>query len=149
MTKYRSIIISIFILLMFTQCGSEQKKNNRTVIIGNYFPGDSKIYLNEVHAGSVKTLDSADISIEPSFTFILNSPDYALFRLESNDLYPLIVVAKDGDTIRIEQTNDPAWAYNVIGNDECMMVASYLEKLNRDQYKVDSLSLIFHRISPR
>lgn len=44
----------------------------------------------------------------------------------------------------VEQTDDPAWPYRVTADEECMLLASYLEKLNRDQYKVDSLSKIFH-----
>jgi len=139
-----SIIIYFFLVLMITSCGNDAQKNQEIVIIGKYFSTDSKLYLNKVYAGNVESMDSTDISTNPEFIFKVNSPDYALFRLEHKDLYPLIVVAKDGDTISIEQTNDPAWPYLVRGNDECMLVASYLEKLRRDENRVDSLSMIFH-----
>jgi len=144
MMKHLNSILLITILLLFASCGAEKNTSSTAVIKGNYFPSGTKIYLNKVYAGSINTVDSADLSKGEGFSFEVNSPDYALFRLENAELYPLIVVAKNGDIIQVEQTNDPAWPYIVKGNDDCMMVADYLEKLKRDEYKVDSLSQIFH-----
>jgi len=142
--KYLNYILLLTILIIFASCGAEKNTSGTAVIKGNYLPSGKKIYLNKVYAGSINTVDSADLSIGEEFSFEVNSPDYALFRLENEDMYPLILVAKNGDIIQVEQTNDPAWPYIVKGNDECMMVADYLEKLKRDEYKVDSLSQIFH-----
>lgn len=144
MKKYSSLFITLLILIIFSSCGDEKTDKSKTVFIGKYFPSYSKVYLNKVHANNVKEIDSADISGNPEFIFRVNSPDYALYRFECEGLYPLIVVAKNGDTIRIEQTADVAWPYLVQGNDESMLTATYLEKLKRDEHKVDSLSAIFH-----
>ncbi|MCK4569962.1 MAG: TlpA family protein disulfide reductase [Bacteroidales bacterium] len=144
MKKYRPYFMIIFILLLFSSCGQEKPGKGETLIIGNYFSSDSKLYLTRVYAANIETIDSVDLASDTAFTITLDSPDYALFRLENNDLYPLIVVAKNGDTVKIEQTNDKAWPYHIQGNTECMLVANFLEKLNREEYKVDSLSAIFH-----
>jgi hypothetical protein len=74
----------------------------------------------------------------------VNAPEYTLFKLVHDDLYPIIVVAKNGDTVSIDQINDPAWPFVISGNNENMLLATYFERLNRDEYKVDSLSVIFH-----
>ena len=144
MKKYRPFFMIIFILVLFSSCGQEKAAKEKTIIIGNYFSTDSKLYLNKVYAKKIKTIDSVDLASDSSFIMSLNSQDYALFRLESRDYYPLIIVAKNGDTVKIEQSNDKAWPYRVHGNDECMLVVDFLEKLNREEYKVDSLSAIFH-----
>ncbi|RLD36918.1 MAG: hypothetical protein DRI83_04735, partial [Bacteroidetes bacterium] len=144
MKKYRPFFMIIFILVLFSSCGQEKAAKEKTIIIGNYFSTDSKLYLNKVYAKKIKTIDSVDLASDSSFMMSLNSQDYALFRLESRDHYPLIIVAKNGDTVKIEQSNDKAWPYRVHGNDECMLVVDFLEKLNREEYKVDSLSAIFH-----
>ena len=143
MRIFFSLTVLISLFLSITSCHYDKHEDVGIVITAKYHTTDSKIYLNKVHASSVVTLDSTDLSREAEFTFRVNSPDYALFRLEHKYLYPLIVVAKNGDSIRVEQTDDPAWPYYVEGNDECMLVASYLEKLRRDETKVDSLSEIF------
>ena len=136
-------IIFMLILLIFTSCGNEETRKGKVIIMGDYSPSVSKVYLNKVHANNVKLLDSADISGGQAFIFSVNSQDEALFRLEQKDLYPLLIVGKNGDTIKIQQTDDPAWPYLVEGNNECMMLAAYLERLKRDEHKVDSLSVIF------
>jgi peroxiredoxin len=144
MKKYASFILFLIITIMFASCGSDKTEKNKAVIIGKYLPKDAQIFLKKVHANNVKLMDSADISVNPEFTFKFNSPDYALFRLECEGLYPLIVVARNGDTVRIEQTVDVAWPFKVEGNDESMLAAIYFEKLKRDEHRVDSLSAIFH-----
>ncbi len=144
MKKYASIILFLTITFMFVSCGSDKTEKNKAVIIGKYLQKDAQIFLKKVHANNVKLLDSADISVNPDFTFRFNSPDYALFRLECEGLYPIIVVARNGDTIRIEQTTDVVWPFIVEGNDESMLAAKYFERLKLDERRVDSLSAIFH-----
>ena len=144
MKKYTSIILFLTIPFLFVSCGSDKTEKNKAVIIGKYLQKDAQIFLKKVHANNVKLLDSADISVNPEFTFRFNSPDYALFRLECEGLYPIIVVARNGDTIRIEQTTDVVWPFIVEGNDESRLAAIYFERLKLDERRVDSLSAIFH-----
>jgi len=132
------------LIFSLSSCNNEPDLPAPAVIKGNFFLSDSKLYLDEVHAGHVKSLDSVNISENGDFQFTVNSQEYSLFKLILEGLYPIIVVARNGDTIRVDQTNDPAWPYTVSGNDECMLLATYLEKLKRDEHKVDSLSMIFH-----
>lgn len=141
----KTLILSLTsLMIILFSCTSEDTNKSKAVVIGKYQQADKMIYLNKVHAKSMRMIDSSDLLVDQEFTFEFNSADHALFRLETEGLYPLILVAKNGDTLRVEQTDDPAWPYRVSGNDESLLLATYLEKLNRDQYKVDSLSKIFH-----
>jgi peroxiredoxin len=55
-----------------------------------------------------------------------------------------MIIAKNGDSIMIEQVEDEAWPFRIKGGgEECELLVGYLERLNRDSYKVDSLSAIF------
>jgi peroxiredoxin len=135
-------LIAAFVFLM--SCGRTEEQKSKAVVKVKYHTAEANLYLNKVHARNIKMIDSADLSVNNEFLFSFNSTDHALFRLETEGLYPLILVIINGDTVMVEQTDDPAWPYRVTADEECMLLVSYLEKLNRDQYKVDSLSKIFH-----
>jgi len=141
--KVQSLFALLILSLLFLACDRKQNDKSFAVIKGTYHASNSTLYLDEVHASFVKRLDSAELSSGEAFEFKVSSPDYTLFKLVHDDLYPLIVVAKNGDTVTIDQTDDPAWPYRVKGNEETMLLSEYFEKLNRDEHKVDSLSLIF------
>lgn len=141
--KIRSFFALLSTGILLLACSRAPDSESPAIIKGAYHASNSTLYLDEVHASYVKHLDSADLSSGGAFEFKVSSPDYALFKLVHEELYPLIVVARNGDTITINQTDDPAWPFRVRGNDETMLLAEYFEKLNRDEHKVDSLSLIF------
>lgn len=143
MNKY-PIILLLLLLIFVSSCDQNQGNEDQAVIEIKYFPSASVLYLDEVHASSIKRLDSAELSTGGEITFTVNSPEYSLFKLVHDDVYPVIVVAKDGDRVYVEQTDDQAWPFIVKGNEECMLLAAYFEKLNRDEHRVDSLSYIFH-----
>lgn len=141
---FRPFIASILIAMLFTFC-SPEKPESKKVFIKGEFPGyDGKLTLSKVTSNNVKVLDSADLSTDKTFSFKVNAPDYSVFRLTTADLYPLMVILKAGDTVNITGTDDTAWPFRVQGPEECMLLADYLERLNRDHYAVDSLSVVFH-----
>jgi peroxiredoxin len=142
--KNTALLFIFAISFLLHSCERAEEKKSNAIVVGNYQLADAMLYLNKVHARNIHLIDSTDLSERNDFKFRFNSVDHALYRLEREGLYPLILVAKNGDSIVVEQTDDPAWPYIVKADEECMQVVDYLEKLNRDQYKVDSLSKIFH-----
>jgi len=142
--KINSLFALLILSILQLACSRVTDNESVAIIKGAYHQSNSSLYLDEVHASFVKRLDSVELSSGEAFEFKVNSPDYALFKIVHDNLYPLIVVAKNGDTIMIKETDDPAWPFRVNGNKESMLLAEYFEKLNRDEHKVDSLSLIFH-----
>ncbi len=131
------------IMLLFSSCSQDEVIRNKAVIKGNYLPFDEYIYLNKVSANNIKTLDSANLSNGEPFIFEVNAEDYTVYRLAHKDLYPIMVVVKNGDTVDITQIGNKAWPYLIKGPEECLLLTNYLEKLNRDHFKVDSLSVVF------
>lgn len=139
-----TIIIPALLMFLLQACQEEKVVSNKAVISGDLPSYEGKVFLSKVTFNNIKMLDSADLSIGEGFSFDVNAIDYSVFRLAVKDRYPLMVVAKAGDSIRIEEEiNDKAWPYLVKGPEECMLLVEYLEHLNRDHYKVDSLAVIF------
>ena len=128
---------------ILNSCSPGEKKLPEAVIMGKYFPYDEYIFLNKVLSNEVTMLDSADLSEGKPFTFEVAADDYTIHRLAHKALFPLMVVVSNGDTVEVTQVDDKAWPYRVKGSPECMLLVDYLEKLNRDHYKVDSLAAIF------
>jgi len=137
-----ALILSVFIL---GACDQKSEKDTRAVIEGDYLPFDEYIFLNRVTANNVKIVDSAMLADGQKFQFNVRSEEEAIFRLSHKELFPLMVIVKNGDTVRVKQTNDKAWPYKVSGSEECMLLVDYLERLNRDHYNIDSLAEIFHQ----
>lgn len=141
---FRIFIASILVAMLFTFCSPGEPDSKKAFIKGE-FPGyDGKLILSKVTSNNVKVLDSADLSTDKTFSFKVNAPDYSVFRLTTADLFPLMVIVKAGDTVNITGTDDKAWPYYVRGPEECILLADYLERRNRDHYTVDSLSVVFH-----
>ncbi|MDT8392606.1 MAG: TlpA disulfide reductase family protein [Bacteroidales bacterium] len=138
-----SLVLFIASLLSLVSCQQSGKNTTKAVIRGNYFPFEEKVFLNEVTSANVETLDSADISNGEEFYFEVEVSEPTVFRLAHKTLYPIMVIAETGDTVSITQADEEAWPYEVKGGPECMLLVNYLERLNRDHHKVDSLSLIF------
>jgi len=143
--KIKGLMLIMFIfLLTFNSCDQKDTVKTKAIIEGEYFAFDEYIFLNRVTANNVRTIDSADLRAGEKFSFNIKAEDHTIYRLAHKELYPLMVVAKNGDTVKIRQTNDKAWPYRVSGSEECMLLVNYLERLNRDHRKIDSLSAIFH-----
>lgn len=136
-------IVLIFSMIILYSCGAGNNKANKAVIIGKYNTSNEQVYINKVTAGKVKLLDSAALMQSGNFIFEVNAPDYTVFRIVQGELSPIMVIARNGDTVNITQLEDKAWPYKVKGSEQCMFLVDYLEKLNRDHYKVDSLAAIF------
>ena len=146
MKKYTlwPLTVLVLFLMLFTACEQNRPENKNAVISGEYFPFEEHIFLSKVTASNINILDSADISTGNSFSFNVKTKEYAIYRLAHKDLYPLMVIVKGGDSVDIRETDDKAWPYRVKGSEECMLLVNYLERLNRDHYKVDSLAALFH-----
>lgn len=144
-TLFLFLVMVMISVVVFNSCDQKKSTGNKAVIEGTYFPYDEYIFLNRVTANNVEMLDSAELSQGEKFSFGINTNEFAIYRLAHKGLYPLMVVVRGGDTVEIQQTDDKAWPYKVKGSDECMLLVNYLEQLNRDHYKVDSLSAIFHQ----
>ena len=142
--KVNTVFILFLLGLVFVACNPSDDTGANAVIKGKYQEANSTLYIDEVYAAHINRLDSVKLSEGGTFEFKVNSPDYALFKLVHETLYPIIVVAKNGETVYIEETEDEAWPFKVQGNDESMLLATYFEKLNRDEHRVDSLAGIFH-----
>lgn len=143
--NHLSSIILLFVAgLLAVSCSTGTDTKPKAVIMGDYFPMEEYIFLNKVSASNVKMLDSADLSTGQPFMFEVNAPEYTVYRLAHKELYPLMVVARNGDTIRIRQRQSQAWPYAIEAPEECLILTDYLEKLNRDHHQVDSLSAVFH-----
>jgi peroxiredoxin len=142
-TLLPSVVIIISFLIL-TSCDTQKPKDSKAVIHGKYFPFKEQLFLNKVTANNVKIIDSTDISAGKSFMFKVNAQDYGIYRIAHKELYPLMVIVENRDSVEIIQTNDKAWPYQVKGSDECMLLVGYLERLNRDHYRIDSLAAVFH-----
>jgi peroxiredoxin len=138
------ILLLILAATLLSRCDSRSPAAGKALIIADYEPYEELVFLSRVTAARVDIIDSADISHGSSISFRVKAPDQLVYRLAHKELYPLMVIAENGDTVRIRQTDDPAWPYHVEGSDECMLLVEYLERLNRDHYKVDSLAAVFH-----
>ena len=137
-------IILFTVTLTIISCQPEGQKQEDAVIMGHYQPYDEHVCLNRVLSNKVDIIDSADLSNGEPFVFNVNTDDYLIHRLAHKELYPIMVIIRNGDTVEITQVDDKAWPYRVKGPPECMLLVEYLERLNRDHYKVDSLAAIFH-----
>ena len=137
-------IILFAVTLTIVSCQPEEKKQEDAVIMGHYLPYDEHVFLNRVLSNKVDIIDSADLSNGEPFVFNVNTEDYLIHRLAHKELFPIMVIIRNGDTVEITQVDDKAWPYLVKGPPECMLLVEYLERLNHDHYKVDSLAAIFH-----
>lgn len=137
-------LLLLALIIAVLGCETDKPSSNKAVISGDLPGYQGWLFLSKVTSNNIKMLDSADLSNGEGFLFNVNAPDYSIFRLAAKDWYPLMVVAKAGDSIKIsEASDDKAWPYRVSGSDECMLLVNYLERINRDHYKVDSMSAIF------
>ena len=138
------ILLLILASTLLSRCDSRSPAAEKALIIADYEPFEEMVFLSRVTAARVDIIDSAAIGDGSRISFRVNAPDYHIYRLAHKELYPLMVIVENGDTVRIRQTDDPAWPYQVEGTDECMRLVEYLERLNRDHYMVDSLATVFH-----
>ncbi|HSG67819.1 MAG TPA: hypothetical protein VK994_03870, partial [Bacteroidales bacterium] len=141
---FQKIHYVILLLLILASCTHKEADLPRAVIKGKYLPFEEYIFLNRVTSNNITMLDSADLTEGKPFTFKVNANDFTIHRLAHKELYPLMIIIRNGDTVEITQVEDRAWPYRVKGSAECMLLVDYLERLNRDHYKVDSLAAIFH-----
>jgi peroxiredoxin len=144
--KKKNLLGFIFLIvsaIAFFGCSEEKAEYDRAVIKGHFKDYGDWVFLSKVSANNVKIIDSADLSLGQDFTFRLKADDYTVFRIATKDMYPLMVILKNGDTANIVQVDDKAWPFRVSGPEECMLLVDYLERVNRDHARVDSLALIF------
>lgn len=131
-------------VLILESCRNAGTGSGDVHISGEYLPYGEKVFISRVTSNNVEILDSVDISEGLPFSLNISTEGKGVFRFAHKELYPLMVIAEKGDTVTIRQTGDPAWPYRVTGSPDCMLLVNYLERLNRDHAKVDSLSAIFH-----
>lgn len=144
-TAFYSVLIFLISLLIFTSCQDSSEGSSKVYIKGEYYPFDEMVFISKVTSNNIEIIDSIDISNGEPFEISIDAPEQSVFRFAHKDLYPLMIIAENGDTVHIKQTNDDAWPYNVKGGNDCILLSNYLERLNRDHAKVDSLSAVFHR----
>ncbi len=142
MKKMKRLFLGAAIAMVVVSCN--RTVNEPGIITGKYLPSDDTVFIHKLTINKLITLDSASLSEDGSFTFIVDAPDYGFYNLSLKGVYPLTVIVKNGEEVTIRQTGKEVWPYEVEGGDECMLLVEYLERLNRDYHKVDSLSRIFH-----
>ncbi len=144
MEKIKRSFIFAAILLLLGSCGGPGTDDKPAVISGAYLPSDDTLFLHKLTINKLITLDSALLAGDGNVTFTVDAPDYGFYNLSLKGVYPLTVILKNGEEVTIRQTGNKVWPYQVEGGEECMLLVQYLERLNRDYRKVDSLSGIFH-----
>jgi peroxiredoxin len=136
-------VLTIFSIILLSSC-QNLIKDDHAVISGKYHAFEEYVFLNMVTSNNVDILDSADLSEGAPFHFDVIAPEPSVYRLAHKELYPIMIIAENGDSIMIEQIDDEAWPFRVKGGgEECELLLDYLKRLNIDSYKVDSLSAIF------
>lgn len=143
--SFNSILAFLASLFILVACQNGSQGTSKVFIQGEYFPFEEKVYISRVTSNNVEILDSVDITQGRPFEISIDAPEKSVFRLAHKELYPLMVIAENGDSVFVTQTADAAWPYKLRGGSDCMLLANYLERLNRDHAKIDSLSEVFHR----